>query len=218
MSAGDPKALIPKDLQGVRQQNIGWLQHPDQFLKMLQGLVPQNGLQTGGMNAIQTQLGQATPEQRALDTAMPSLQAMLTGTGPQFERDIAVGNQEGGRFGSANAIMRGEAYRNLYNQRNQTAGTLGMLAGGAGNANRGLAQQAFNMGDQSTARQFAALMQLLGVGQQAAFNHPTQQGGGGLGSFLGSLGGMALGSFAGPFGAAAGQQLGSKLFGGGGGQ
>jgi hypothetical protein len=169
-------------------------------------------------------LRQPTPEQRALDISLPALQAMLTGTGPQFDQDLNAANQAGGRFSSANALLRGEAFRNLYNMRTQVAQTLGLLGQGAGQANRGLAGQAFNVGQQQagqadieTQRRLQILMQLLGVGQQTAFNVPIQAGGGGLGSVLGGLGGLALGSFLGPLGAAAGSQLGSNLFGGGGG-
>ena len=221
MPSGEPKALVPGDLRGVRRQQIGNLQDPQAFLQSLGQLgVPQSGLQRQGADAIGTMLGQITPEQRALDISLPQLQAMLTGSDPQFERDIALGNQQGGRFGSANAIFRGEALRNLYNLRNQTAGTLGMLSGSAGQANRGLAGQAFDIGGQQAmqgdignARRLQILMQLLGMGQQAGLNHPTQQGGG-FGSFLGGLAGMGLGSFLGPLGAAAGQNIGSKIGGG----
>lgn len=157
-------------------------------------------------------LGAPTPEQRALDISLPQLQAMLTGQGPQFEQDIALANQQGGRFGSANAILRGEALRNLYNLRNQTAGTLGLLSQGAGQANRGLAGQAFGVGQQQaqqmdieTQRRLQILMQLLGVGQQATFNVPVQQGQGILQQLMGiaaPIAGYALGGPAG--GAAAG--------------
>ena len=225
MPSGEPRALVPGDIKGIRRQQIGYLQNPQSFLQQLGSLgMPQSGLQMQGADALGAMLRQPTPEQRAFDISLPQLQEMLTGQGPQFERDLAFANQQGGRFGSANAILRGEAMRNLFNLRNQTAGTLGMLAGGAGAANRGLAGQAFGMGQQQaqqsdieTQRRLQILMQLLGVGQQTAFNVPIESGGGGLGSFLGGLGGMALGSFLGPFGAAAGQGLGSSLFGGGGG-
>ena len=176
-----------------------------------------------GADALGQMLRQPTPEQRALDVSLPALQGMLTGTGPQFERDLSLANQQGGRFGSANAILRGEAFRNLYNLRNQTAGTLGLLSQGAGQANRGLAGQAFGVGQQQagqadleTQRRLQVLMQLLGVGQQTAFNVPIQQGSPGLGGILGQLGLGALGSFLGPLGTAAGSALGGKLFGGGG--
>ncbi len=172
-----------------------------------------------GGNAIGQMLGMPTPEQRALDVSMPALQGMLTGTGPQFERDLSLANQQGGRFGSANAILRGEALRNLYNLRNQTAGTLGMLSGSAGQANRGLAGQAFGIGQQQaqqgdieTQRRLQILMQLLGAGQQASFNVPIQQGSPGIGGILGGLGLGALGSFLGPLGSMAGAQLGQRLF------
>ena len=136
-----------------------------------------------GADAIGQMLRQPTPEQRAFDISLPQLQEMLTGQGPQFERDLSLANNQGGRFGSANAILRGEAFRNLYNTRTQVAQTLGLLGQGAGQANRGLAGQAFDVGSQQAmqgdignARRLQILLQLLGVGQQTAFNLPVQQG------------------------------------------
>jgi len=262
MPSGQPKALVPQDLQGLRGQNIQLIQQLLGFSqgglgqnpfrggpgaagwnKLLsqqapQGPVgggdvagrlnaffgglgsPQSALQRQGADALGTMLNQPTPEQRALDISLPQLQAMLTGQGPQFEQDLSLANQQGGRFGSANAILRGEAFRNLFNMRNQVAQTLGLLSQGAGQANRGLAGQAFGVGQQQaqqgdleTQRRIQILMQLLGAGQQAAFNVPTQAGGGGLGPLLGSGLGLLLG---GPFGAAAGNWLGGKVFGSGG--
>src|SRR5690349_14114927 len=110
MGAGQPKALVPQDIRGVRNQQIGYLLNPNSFLQTLGGLgSPQSGLQMQGADALGTMLRQPTPEQRALDISLPTLQAMLTGTGPQFERDLSLANQQGGRFGSANEILRGEA-------------------------------------------------------------------------------------------------------------
>jgi hypothetical protein len=156
-----------------------------------------------GADALGAMLRQPTPEQRALDISLPALQSMLTGGGPQFDQDIAMANQQGGRFGSANAIMRGEAFRNLYNLRTQVAQTLGLLGQGAGQANRGLATSAFGVGQQQaqqmdleTQRRLQILMQLLGVGQQTAFNVPIQQ----QPSYLQQIAGLA-GAFAGAGGA-----------------
>lgn len=258
MPSGQPKALVPPDLQGFRGQQIQLLQQllglptagaspHRQGTGLLSNLVnslpgnppsaagplgggdplarlqsffgqlgsPATGLQRQGADAIGTMLGQPTPEQRALDVSLPQLQAMLTGQGPQFEQDLGLANQQGGRFGSGNAVLRGEALRNLYNMRTQVANTLGLLSQGAGNANRGLAGQAFGIGQQQagqadieTQRRLQILMQLLGVGQQTAFNVPIQQGRGFLDTLLpllGAAGGFALG---GPAGAAAGSQVG----------
>lgn len=225
MGAGQPKALVPQDIQHVRRQQIGFLQDPNSFLQQLGSLgSPQSTLQMQGSDALGNMLRQPTPEQRALDISLPALQGMLTGTGPQFEQDLSLANQQGGRFGSANEILRGEALKNLYNLRNQTAGTLGLLSQGAGNANRGLAGQAFATGQQQagqmdieTQRRLQVLMQLLGVGQQTAFNVPIQQSPGFFSQLLGvaaPLLGFALG---GPLGGAAGGAIGQAAGGGGGG-
>jgi len=207
--------LVPRDVRGVRNQQLGYLLNPNSFLQTLGGLgSPQSGLQMQGADAIGAMLRGPTPEQRALDISLPALQSMLTGAGPQFEQDLAMANQQGGRFGSANAILRGEAFRNLYNMRNQVAQTLGLLSGGAGQANRGLAGQAFGIGQQQaqqgdieTQRRLQILMQLLGVGQQTAFNvpisqapSPFQQAAGLASSFLPFIGGG--------FGGAAGNTVG----------
>jgi len=175
-----------------------------------------------GADAIGALLRGPTPEQRAFDISLPQLQGMLTGTGPQFEQDLAMANQQGGRFGSANAILRGEAFKNLYNMRNQVAQTLGLLGQGAGQAQRGLAGQAFGIGQQQaqqgdieTQRRLQILMQLLGVGQQTAFNVPIQQSPGFLQQLLGvaaPIAGFALG---GPLGGIAGGMAGGALGGGG---
>jgi len=222
MPAGKPSAAVPKDLGWQRGQQIELIQsllglpnnngfnrlggvgqggNPLDRLQSFFGTLgmPQSGLQRQGADAIGAMLGGPTPEQRALDISMPQLQAMLTGTGPQFERDLSLANQQGGRFGSGNAILRGEALRNLYNLRNQTAGTLGMLSSGAGQANRGLAGQAFGIGQQQaqqgdieTQRRLQLLMQLLGVQQQNVFNVPIQPGFDPIGA-IGQIGSLALG-------------------------
>jgi len=76
-------------------------------------------------------------------------------------------------------------------------------------------------GLQQNQASIAPLLQLLGLGTQFAqpqgLDTIAQPNSGGVGSFLGGVLGTGLGSFLGPLGAAAGGQLGSGLFGGGGG-
>ena len=158
---------------------------------------PQSDLQRQSAGGISQFLNQPAPETRALNIALPGLQEILSGGGPQFERDLALANQQGGRFGSANAILRGEALRNLYNQRDQAAQTLGMLSQSAGQNpfNRllggfGVGQQQAQQGDIETQRRLQLLLQLLGVGQQTAFNLPITQGQSDLDQ-LGQLGSIA---------------------------
>jgi hypothetical protein len=129
-----PQALVPKDMQGLRQQNIDLLMS---FMK--QGAFEQGGAGRNfffgvGPNSVDNFLSRESPEMATYNSMRPILEGMMTGTGPQFERDIAGANSQGGRFGSANAILRGEALRNLFNQRTQTANTLGSLAGQAGSS------------------------------------------------------------------------------------
>lgn len=144
-------------------------------------------------------VNQPSPEQRALDVAMPGLQEILSGGGPQYERDLAMANQEGGRFGSANAILRSEAHRNLLGARNQASQTLGLLSQGAGS---GQARQA-GFADQEFQRRLQILLNLLGVAQQTSFNVPISQSPspiqqlGGIAQFIPGLGG-GLGGGRGP--------------------
>lgn len=159
--------------------------------------MPQSDLQRQSAGGISQFLNQPAPEQRAFDLASPGLQEILQGGGPQFERDLALANQQGGRFGSANAVLRGEALRNLYNQRDQAAQTLGMLASSAGQnpfarlaQGFGVGQQQAGQADVETQRRLQLLMQLLGVGQQAAFNMPITQGASPLDT-LGQVGALA---------------------------
>jgi hypothetical protein len=204
---GQTGVAVPPDLQGARSSQIG----------LLQGLLPNQG-QLGQGNALQN-ISQAfgplgvpqTDLQRqsagnltnmlnanAPGSAQNVLQGMLTGTGPQFERDIANANQQGARFGSANEILRGEALRNLFNMRTQTAQTLQALnQGGFG---IGAAQAA--QGDIGLQRLLNLFGGLLGQRQQATMELPitqtpntAQAAGGALGNigmllpFLQGLGG-----------------------------
>ncbi len=219
------QALVPSDMRGTRQNQIGLLNYLLGFgnapgaastpagphapfsgqgqpgpqgnaylggqvnpLDRLQNFFGQLGMPTSDLQrqtstGISQFLNQPAPEQRALDIASPGLQEILQGGGPQFERDLSLANQQGGRFGSANAVLRGEAMRNLYNQRDQAAQTLGMLSSSAGQnpfarltQGYGVGQQQAQQGDVETQRRLQLLMQLLGVGQQTAFNLPITQG------------------------------------------
>lgn len=183
------RAAVPKDIQPLRNQQLqllqSLLQPGGQGIRNFFGELgsPQTDLQRQSAGGISQFLNQPSPEMRALETTRPILEGMLTGTGPQFERDISMANQQGGRFGSANAIMRGEAFRNLFNLRNQTAGTLGMLSGQAGQADFsrllggfGVGQQQAQQADIGTQRLIQLLQGILGTAQQTAFNVPITQG------------------------------------------
>lgn len=174
---GEASALVPKDLQGLRQQNIDLLSaflQPGAFDTGGKGADYFFG---GGVNGISQFMNQPSPEMHTYDTARPILEGMLTGTGPQFERDITAANTQGGRFGSANAIMRGEALRNLFNQRTQTAGTLGALAGQAGSSQFDRAFQVQN-------QRLQLLAGLLGMSGQASLSLPVSQDDGHVGDIL----------------------------------
>jgi hypothetical protein len=164
----------------LRQQNIDMLQA---FLKP--GAFDAGGAGNNfffgggsGVNGISQFLNQPSPEMRTYDTARPILEGMLTGTGPQFEADIGAANSRGGRFGSANAVMRGEALRNLFNQRTQTASTLGALAGQAGSSTWDRLSQQQN-------QRLQLLAGLLGMSNQATLSLPVENNHGFFGDLIG---------------------------------
>lgn len=170
------QALVPADMAPLRADVLKLLQSflsPGAFEQGGQG----SNFFFGGMNGAKQLLNAPSPEMKTFETARPILEGMLTGTGPQFERDIASANQQGGRFSSGNAILRGEALRNLFNQRTQTAQTLGALAGQAGSA-----QWDRTMAAQSQMLQL--LIGLLGMGGQATLGLPVQNDKGLLGDLL----------------------------------
>lgn len=164
--------------------------------------MPATPLQRQATGGISQYLNQPAPEQRALETSMPMLQAILDGKPgqgimdalqPQFQRNLASANQEGGRFGSANAIMRGRAVEDFnllgaqaaqqgQQTQLQAADILRMLSGQAGQnpfsrlmgaAESGRADAA--QGDVETQRRLQLLMSLLGTAQGTAFNLPIVQ-------------------------------------------
>lgn len=183
--------------QGMR--NItNTAQTRSQFMTMLSSFLQPGAFDPGGaghnffMNSplqrqglgIEQFLAQPSPEMRTYDTARPILEGMLTGSGPQFEHDIAMANQQGGRFSSGNAIMRGEALRHLFNARTQTAGTLGMLSGQAGQSQWDRQFAAENM-------RLQLLTSLFGLTGQAVAPQQQPAQGNGMMDFLKILAGAA---------------------------
>lgn len=246
MSLGSKSAQysqpIPKDVQGIRGQQI------DLFSKLFGGQGadalssifgpmgnPATPLQRQSTNQISQFLNQPAPEQRALDASMPALQDILNskpGQGvmdalqPHFQQNLAMANEQGGRFGSSNAILKGQAV-NDYNllgaqaaqQGQQTqlqaANALQMLSGQAGQnpfarllGGAQAGQNDANQADQGTQRMLQLMSMLMGGAQQSAFNipftqtKPAQQG---LGSSLMGLFGSWIGGGGGnPFGSSGG--------------
>lgn len=171
------QALVPKDLQGLRGQNIDLLRSFLQPGAFDAGGAGSSFFFGAGGDRGSALLNGPTPEMKAYDTIRPVLEGMLTGTGPQFERDIAAANSQGGRFSSSNAILRGEALRNLFNGRQQTAQTLGMLAGqaGASTFDRTMAVQN---------QRLQLLAGLFGLGNQATLSLPVENDKGAFGDLL----------------------------------
>lgn len=243
--------MIPQDTQGVRGNQLSLFEallKPGGFQGLesyFGGLGSQpTALQRQATGGISQYLNQPAPEQRALETSLPALQGILNGRPgqgimdalqPHFDRNLASANQQGGRFGSANAILRSRAVEDYnllgaraaetgINQQMQAAQVLSLLANSAGqnpfarlvqgaNVGAGDAQQA----DLETQRRLQLMSMLMGGAQGVAFNNPwvqTRQASGGLGGLLGGLLGTAAGSFFGPIGAAAGAKVGGKIFGG----
>lgn len=235
--------MTPPDLQGQRGHQIDLLNSlfggsgngsaPGGMFEQMFGNMsnPTSALQRQSMGGISQYLNQPAPEQQAFDMSHPALQAILGGKPgqgimdalqPKFDQNLAQANQQGGRFGSANAIMRSNAL-NDYNllgaqaaqQGQQTqlqaANILGVLGGQAGQnpfsrmlGAYGVGQQDANQQDQGTQRRLQMLMQLLGVGQQASLGGPTVQTQASSPGLLGALTGIlgdAAGGFAGAWGA-----------------
>jgi hypothetical protein len=161
-----PQSVVPPDMQGLRKQNIDLLMSllsPGAFDK---GGVGNNFFGIGDPNAM-------SPETSNYNSLRPILEGMMTGTGPQFEHDISAANSQGGRFASSNAILRGEALRNLFNQRTQTAGMLGTLSSQAGSSQFQHQNQLVQL-----------MAGLLGMGGQASLQFPVQNDKGAFGDIL----------------------------------
>lgn len=203
---------------------------------------PATPLQRQATGGIEQFLNQPAPEQRALETSLPALQAILNGNPgagvmdalrPHFERNLSSANQQGGRFGSANAVLRSRAVDDFnllgaqaaergQQTQLQAAQMLSLLANSAGdnpfrrlwgaaNVGQADAQQA----DLGTQRRMALLSGLLSVAQNTAFNAPwiqTKQASSGWGPMLGGLLGAGVGfALGGPAGAGVGANIGGKV-------
>lgn len=194
---------------GLRKQQIDLLQSlfsPGGFNKLgdIFGQMgsPSTGLQRQSLGGISQFLRQPAPEQRALKVAMPALQNILNGAPgqgmmdalqPHFQQNLAQADQQGGRFGSSNAILRSQAvndynllgaqaYQQGQQSQLQAAQMLNMLSNSAGENpfNRlagayGIGQQQAGQRDLETQRRIQLLGTLLGGAQGAAFNIPFTQ-------------------------------------------
>lgn len=215
MSLGSKQAkfdqYIPPDVKGLRGGAIGLLQGIQQygandphFQNGFFGQLgnPQTDLQRQATGGISQFLNQPAPEQRAFDTSMPALQGILNGKPgqgvidamqPQFQQNLALANQQGGRFGSANAVLRGNAVNDFnllaaqaaqqgQQTQLQAANALGILGNYAGQnpfqryqGAYGIGEAQANQNDQETQRRLQILLGMLGVGQQTGLNLPIQQ-------------------------------------------
>lgn len=198
---GDPTALGGGPQQGF-QPDLGG--DPTKRLESFFGGLgfPTTGLQQQSVDALGNMLRQPAPEQRALDLSLPALQGILGGNPgqgvisalqPTFERNLASANQQGARFGSANAVLRSRALDDFnllaanaaqqgVNQQISASQALGMLAQAAGQNPFERAQGAFGVGSQlagqndvETQRRLQILLQLLGTAQSATLGLPVTQ-------------------------------------------
>lgn len=193
-------AAVPADLGPMRGQILqllqGFLKNPGSANNYFFG--PQTDLQRQARGNFSNLLSQPAPEQRAFDISLPALQSMLTGNpnqDPQFNADIGAANSQGDRFSSANAILRGEAFKHLYNNRTNAANTLGTLASAAGQGPfmRGLAANQY--ADTEQMRQAQLLSSIFGGAESAVFGVPTVQQpntASAVGSGLGDLGQLLM--------------------------
>lgn len=159
-----PSPIVPGDIAPMRGQIIQLLMGMLQPGAFNAGGAGSNFFFGGGESGAKTFLNSA-PETQAYNQSRDALTAMLTGGGPQFERDIAMGKSAGGRFSSGNAIMQGEAYRHLYNNRTQAAATLS-----------GIQNQRFDQFAGVDNQMLQLLVGLLGMGGQATLSPPIDPG------------------------------------------
>lgn len=163
---------------------------------------PATGLQRQATGGISQFLNQPAPEQRALDVSMPALQGILDGKPgagvidalrPSFDRNLATANQQGGRFGSGNAILKSRALDDFnllgaqaaqqgQQTQLQASQMLALLSGQAGQNpfNRlataaGIGRDDAAQADLETQRRIQLMAMLLGGAQGAAFNIPFTQ-------------------------------------------
>lgn len=163
---------------------------------------PTTPLQRQSTDFLSHFLSQPAPEQRALDVSMPALQNILGGRPgqgiidalqPSFERNLASANQQGGRFGSGNAILRSRAVDDFnllgaqaaqqgQQTQLQAAQMLAMLSGQAGQNPFNRAMGAADVGrqdaqqaDLENQRRIELIANILGIGQGATFNAPYTQ-------------------------------------------
>jgi len=220
---------VPPDVRGIRggqtnflggfmdAMNSGTL---DQFLQQGFGNLGMDftANQKQASGGISQFLNQQSPEARALQNTQGALtgianqnsgQGILDALTPFFDKGVANANQQGGRFGSANALLRSQNLdsTNLLanqalqqGQQNQigAANILGMLSGQAGQADFGrllqqfgIGQQEAQQGDIETQRRLGLGTGLFGVANQAAFNVPTVQQPSALEQFGGIAGNTA---------------------------
>lgn len=176
--------------------------------------VPVTGLQRQSLDAIGKYLNQPAPEQRALDISLPALQGILNGKPgegiinalqPSFERNLASANQQGARFGSANAILKSRAVEDFnllgaqaaqqgIQQQLAAADALRLLGESAGNnpfqrlaVGYGIGGQEAAQNDIATQRFLQILLQQLGTAQSASLGVPSVQQPNGFANFLGGV-------------------------------
>ncbi len=151
----------PQDLLGLRGQNIQFLQSimraPDAasrnaLLENFFGKL-ENPLQTDAGNVLKGISG---------DNGAATIAAME----PQFQKNLAYANQSGGRFGSANALMRASAANDF----NMLSAQIGERAQ---DRRMGAAGLMSALGQQLTQNRVGLLNQLLSTGQSATLSQPT---------------------------------------------
>lgn len=192
---------------------------------------PATALQRQSTGGISQYLNQPAPEQRAFDMANPALgnilgsapgQGVIDALQPTFQKNLAQANQQGGRFGSSNAILKSNALNDFnllgaqaaqhgQDTQLQAAQIMGMLGNQAGQNPFSRLLGAYGVGSQDagqqdlyTQRHLQLLQGLLGMSAGAATNVPTVQTQAAQPGLLGILGGIlgqGAGAAAGAWGA-----------------
>ena len=167
--------------------------------------VPQTDLQRQSIGGMQQFLGQQLPQQRALEAINNILsqnpgQGMMDALQPRFQQNLAAANQQGARFSSGNAALRGQAVNdyNLLAQQAlsqgvnqqiaaaQASDVLGRGIGDLYSQGFGMGSQEAGQGDIATQRFLQILMNLLGTSQSASFGLPITQSPGAFQNGLGA--------------------------------
>lgn len=185
-------ATVPQDLQGLRASDIKLLSS----IMNAPDAATRNKILEGFFGPLQSEQ-QGTASKALTNITNDNGQNVINALQPQYQRNLALANQSGGRFGSANALMRADTTNNFNMLSAQ-------IANQAQDRRMNAAQALSALGQQLMQNRVGLLNQIMSTSQQAGLGQPTtispssaQQGasfGQGLGGILTQLGPIFGGS------------------------